>query len=816
MPPDHDYIINAHGDAYLREVNPDSFGKKGAKLSYTEHFGEQLFLENALYIIIGSDSGRLISFIREHGEVPGTRYLFVEDPDLYPIIAQHPATPQDEAWFRLCDTDHWLQAADDFKLDHYIYVEGVYLLKSLGAQDQHYVAYADISLSIDQALIARRFSVIASLSTQRYMLTQFRNMADNLFPASQLRNLYRGRTAVLLAGGPSLDQSLEWLQIHRNQVVVLAVSRIMNRLNDSGIVADYIFTVDPTSMSMDVSLGCFEVPPQSTLIYSYHTYPLIVSQFPGPSFYLGPLLPWKSRLNTDNLPSVGPTVTNTALFTAQAMGFTTVILAGVDLCFSAEGYCHAEGSAERDAGPKMDRKGIWVETQSGKLAATTTDFAHALESLKLQVHYLVSKGMTLINPSPDAAKVEGIRFIAWNEISLKPNVLSEAPLQSNTPHYSEARQRAHIQALQRELAHAKRALSAIARLASLAMKLNRRFYQCQHWQEARHTKTRMDKLQRRISCKYRRFTRLTKEWGILSFLRIISPHVDLEQADAALLEKQGAAYYEEFMAGTAALIEALTQCEPILHTRLLETVDPPNLPMLAKRWEAFDEPGRGRVWALRHPGLVAKLTPEDIACLGALEASFARQKLQRKTTRAAYVADGAHPQHSLTNARYDYAHRQIEPLQQVRHSLACHPDQETASAYQPLIEAYLCHLQEGAEPALGFIMEQLIPKLDMTPSPLLIHSLMLAASLAATLERWDLLITTLECLAQCTPHFMPQYAEALRLTGQYQRGVGILLDYLERVPEDIRVQKQLAQLYLDGGVPEAASILLDHIKANEV
>ncbi|MEY2700598.1 MAG: hypothetical protein RIQ52_1353, partial [Pseudomonadota bacterium] len=187
------FVRNLHGDAYLPEVNASSFDRDGAATVYRRQYGEELFLPNSLYVIVGSDSGRLMRHIAESGRPHRSRYLFVELDELIETIRQHPDTPAENDWMQLVSLDEWQSRAEKLDLLDALYIDRVRLLKSLGALDQYHLGYAQLGYALDEAMVSVRFATIVSLNVHRFIENQILNLADNLIPASVLANRFYGR-----------------------------------------------------------------------------------------------------------------------------------------------------------------------------------------------------------------------------------------------------------------------------------------------------------------------------------------------------------------------------------------------------------------------------------------------------------------------------------------------------------------------------------------------------------------------------------------------------------------------------------------------
>ncbi len=83
--------------------------------------------------------------------------------------------------------------------------------------------------------------------------SQLKSLSSNSTPVSKIENALNGTTAVIMGGGPSLDDSIDWIKTNQDQLVIFAAARIANRLKKEGIQPDFFVTVDPHAVSYDNS-----------------------------------------------------------------------------------------------------------------------------------------------------------------------------------------------------------------------------------------------------------------------------------------------------------------------------------------------------------------------------------------------------------------------------------------------------------------------------------------------------------------------------------------------------------------------------------
>lgn len=254
--------------------------------------------------------------------------------------------------------------------------------------------------------------------SQSFVIQQLMNAPFNHIPASVFENTLAGKQAVLLAGGPSLDQSIPWLKANRDSICLVAVSRISRRLLDVGITPDIIVAIDPTEKMYQVSCEMLLFDPKPLFISGFHVNYKLQALWSGPQAFLGMHLPWQDELNHKNIAARGPTVTNAAIEFLVATGIRQLFLIGVDLAFSQTGHSHAKGSREFNQSPKLDFIGHRVELNNGEHGETDPAFYSAIEMLGAQAAEAKEQGCEIINLSPQAAKIAHVNFVSEKDIVL--------------------------------------------------------------------------------------------------------------------------------------------------------------------------------------------------------------------------------------------------------------------------------------------------------------------------------------------------------------------------------------------------------------
>ena len=206
------YKISQHGDPYLYSVNRDTFEKQNAQVLYSKVFQEKLWKKDTFYIVLGTDGGVLVDYVLEHGLPYGSCFIFIDTPHvLASIEAQLTFTKWDER-VCLCTPENWQEYAEQLKIQSYLYTEKIRYIKSIAARDAYQTQYYDMDTELALTIESLKHKTMVSLSRRPFITRQLENLSENATPLIELENVFKGRTCVILAGGPSLDNDLEWVK----------------------------------------------------------------------------------------------------------------------------------------------------------------------------------------------------------------------------------------------------------------------------------------------------------------------------------------------------------------------------------------------------------------------------------------------------------------------------------------------------------------------------------------------------------------------------------------------------------------------------
>jgi len=797
------FLENSFGDKYLYEVNGSSFNQIGAAALYESHFGISFFKDTHLYIIVGTDSGLLVDYLKAKDRPEGSRYIFVEIEAVLKKLQETNSLvglPDDMS---IVTIESLWKEAHVFKLNDYLYIDAVSHIDSLCAVDGRLSGYRDLSLTIEDNLDRRKNVVISELGLSYFAERQLENLAENQTESIVLKDQFKGQTAVLLAGGPSLDDMLSWVEENRENFVVLAVSRISRQLLQRDFVPDLVFSVDPQTTSFDVSREMLTMWDRTVFVHAYHASPQLVGQWSGRSLYVGERFPWASKMNPTNLKVSPPTVTNTALNAAIAMGFRQVILVGVDLCYAGNGITHAGGSNESIAGPRLGDT-LSIPTNDGGKAETGVGYAAAISFLSGQAQLAIQHRCRLINPNPRAAKIEQIEYVSLDEIVLEPlefdpkaKILDLLPDSAD----SQARQDYYRSVLE-ELDRADEQLKQIEKLASKALSYNEKLFK--NKKDARKAKAQFEKIENTLNEAFSDLSVFVKKYVIRKFLKIVRPNYEGAESSREM-EEVIRTYYQAYKDGSGELRKKVQIAADRLHCRLEEEKSHPDFTRLAEQWRKDKQPGRALVWLRQHGKQTGQMDKADRMLFEKLETEFSEILAETETGQMKKV-------------------RKFRTLVGVRERAIRYFRTKDEAALKRLDEGLAIHQNRVAADNLGRLVKGLRSELNNEVEGALVHYQALIGDvfnhiteealkriLALTLQEknYDMALLALECLSNAAVVYKPQYAELLRITGNPIASADTYVAYLEKVPTDLTALIKLGQLYQTMDKPQAAQQIFE-------
>lgn len=792
------FITNSFGDKYLYSICKNLFSGKQATVFYDRKFKQILNQKNQFTVIIGTDSGLILRYFKEK-KLPGGAYvLCLELPQVYQRLKKDGLIAALNPQLDCKPFSAGSTGQTTFDLGAHLHVDNIVTLVADSAAAAYVEEYREMAQAAQDQLMIEQRKLAAAVVQEPYLLTQARNITENLIAADYLKDSFVGKTAFVLGGGPSLDDSLPWLLEHRDAVVVFAATRISARLVEVGLTPDVLIAIDPRPVNFQVSKEMFLFQPHPVLIHADHADLTITAQWPGSCLYCGGVLPWDSPLNRNDFPRYGPTVSNQAVSIALGMGFKDIYLAGVDLCFSPAGYSHAKGSHEHLAGPDFKNQHLWVKTNAGAMAATNYNMEQAIAPLSQQAVQARAMGSRIINTALHGAAIPGVPCCALDAIELSaaaPGVAGQV-LAERIPMLNEEQRAAIYAGRTAELHRARASVTAIKALAEEA--LGRcESYAAQHGQQfAAIFQDVTVKLQQ-----HEALTSFVHALGAKDFVKV--QHLFSAQQPPKRFEEDVLFYLQALQRSSVRALNIVNSMLKRLDLRLAEDRLALDDGRVFAQWEADKTPYRATLIKARHPHWQEQLSEEAINKLNALESTFTKQMGGRCEWLLKAKQNSASPEIAHSSAlkfRQSGNRHGLEQLVAGLRQLNTPYALQVAAFAQGLLE----EMHNKNDQALVRYQELLT---EDVPQELMIDSLRRIASISLSRSDFENALIAYDCLAAIKSEYLRQYADLVKALGDVRRAVDLYADYLEQMPEDIGVMLTLAKIYAEQGVRDGAQLL---------
>lgn len=755
-------LVNAFGDHYLHEINGGTFNIQGSEAFYQSYFSDQLFNKQTFYLIVGTDSGLLVDYILNGQIDKESQYLFVELQSVLEHMSSRdqPLPPN----INVVTFENWQSMADCKKMVAYFLMGKTRLMRSVAVVDGFCGQYRELSDQVEQGFFQAQWKVGVSFAGFSFIDQQLKNISENNIPARCLKNHCRGMSAIILAGGPSLEAMLPWIKENQAHFVIVAVSRISQRLLDLGLIPDFIVAIDPTDKMFDVSKAMLKFSDGPIFVNADYVSSKLLGQWSGKHVYLGNRIPWDLSYDQDNIPVQGPTVTNAAFSFVMELGVERIYLAGVDLCYSREGYSHTKGNVEWAQGPNLGFSGRPVELNDGTMGETESGFFAAIETLAKQAHIALEKGCRTMNLSPRAAKIDNVESITINHVDLCTDHIDKKSI--TLPMFSDNELKQRCEKDLQEIENACSQLKQMMDLAKAALKLNKNL--------THQNAGKIQKLEDAITAHYH-LLQVVKLNNYKAFASLCDVELK-DKLDPEYIKRASYDFFTAIFSGCLDFRKKLNTCMQRIQSRKMELTTMPDFDLLATQWVHDGHFARAHKWpAIPSLDLVRKTYQQQ----------FEAKPVSKQNNYAdlAYLRNIQHKLYHLYRAKdKTMLAMMIEHLERSQ--------ADTAQALGSLAKGYQAELNDDFDCAVSFYY-------DAAKGPFQEVCLSHLASLLMELRDIDNAWLTLQCLSDIAPGYLPQYAHLCHLLGKQKEAICAYETYLSQAPKDSLVRTKYQKMLLD-------------------
>lgn len=175
----------------------------------------------------------------------------------------------------------------------------------------------------------------ASLFAYRYCKNAFINLnrLSDCFPVAQFRAIHANQPCIIVAPGPSLDDTLHHLKEHQHNCIIITTDSALKALGAHSIVPDYIVSIDPQPV---VFAHLFATQPNAQIITVLTAHPMIFSLPTIVSLNSHPVCQLLEELYPGAIGSVDSrtgTVLGDAVSFALFAGCNPIAITGADFSF---------------------------------------------------------------------------------------------------------------------------------------------------------------------------------------------------------------------------------------------------------------------------------------------------------------------------------------------------------------------------------------------------------------------------------------------------------------------------------------------------
>ena len=232
-------------------------------------------------------------------------------------------------------------------------------------------------------------------------------------PVDELKDIYRGRPAIIVSAGPSLKKDIHLLKEAQDKFIIIAGGRTLKPLIEIGVTPHFVCVVDPGEINMRLlgeNLDC-GVP----LLFYEGTNPDVVEKYQGPKIYFTSNYFAGDFIQTTNVKlNLGGSVAHTSFGLAMHLGCDKVIFIGQDSAFP-EDKMHAENALAVHEENKIgdSREYFYVDDTYGNKVKTNATFDMFRKTIENLIK--IFPGRLYINSSQGGANIRGTAFMPLAE-----------------------------------------------------------------------------------------------------------------------------------------------------------------------------------------------------------------------------------------------------------------------------------------------------------------------------------------------------------------------------------------------------------------
>lgn len=790
---------NKHGEKYIEEVNKLSFERLDSQSVFLDLYKES-FQENTVYVFLGTDSGLLMKYFNKK-PVEGAKFVFVERPEYIDYVkSQCEEIEFGKDIYLFSTAEFTFNALNEYFIE-YVLRAAFTLMKSLAVQDKH-LEYYELWKKYVEEIKVFSTGELGNLDSRGFMDVQLETVCDLAKPMSHIKNSLDGQPAVLLGGGPSVDNVMGWVKENQNNIIIFAVGRIAKRLIAEGITPHFVIMVDPFPDCFDNHKDLLHLSEKSILLYGNHPNPIISGQWQGLVAYSRSRFVWgQSKGEENQLMFSGPTVTNAALDMMLYLGCKNIYLAGVDFCFTSSGISHESGSFESKVGAVM-KIDVWLTNYKDEKVGTQSDYAQARAAMETQINNHINNGeqFQVTNLSPLAAQIEHVDYQGFETIKIQnaekiPTLMNELKTKLQL---SNEELTGYYQYVKKELSKQVKLFSKVKKMAAKGVKDAGKLFENEE-QISKRSKV-LIKEKKQVEKSLNGLENILFHYSPREFRKALEPISDNENMTREEIQKTFEGYFEGINISSSTYLEKILDTQELVKHRVDEMDPRKNLEDLAKNWLKNQLPGRLYIWLSRmHAEDSDKIKAEHPELVEKLSNAYEAQMKVVTPLEQRFIDDAEDPNFYYKRLEQFYDQNKLDMLQTTSEELK----EKEGNVFKALAD-----YGQGLVHDLKGEVDEAFQIFKAIDEPSLKYAvLQRRLKLAMMKQEYQVALDTLEALCNFSLNYMPKYADLMQLLGHIPAAVEIYIMYLNRRKEDVVAWLKLATLYEHVGHEEDATVI---------
>jgi hypothetical protein len=271
-------------------------------------------------------------------------------------------------------------------------------------------------------------STIAKFS-ERWLINTLDNITavnkNECYLLSDLEDKFIGQTALILGAGPSLADNVDKIKANRGSFVIFAVNKAVRYLEENNIVPDFVVCLDAGNMESTLSVSpeylartnCIMDIRVDKTIFNKKFKKVFVG-FSNVDTVIAKLAQTNSFIKTYE---AGGTSTILATVSAVKMGFSKVVLAGIDLAFK-DNIIYADGetidrvSQDEIIVDSVKKNLVQVKSINGGFVYTRDDYQAFIHQFAEVIKSLAYEN--IYNISDFGAEINGVKPVKFTSLNL--------------------------------------------------------------------------------------------------------------------------------------------------------------------------------------------------------------------------------------------------------------------------------------------------------------------------------------------------------------------------------------------------------------